>query len=69
MDQAQNALPIYTCHKQVQAMKISHVGQLNDGVAYLNPENSIFMPIAVGVEYLEKHEPVSGGYYVLYPDG
>jgi len=33
------------------------------------PENNEFGPIPVSGEYLKKHQPKVGGYYVVYPDG
>lgn len=37
--------------------------------ARLLPEDERVVPVTVGPEYLLKHKPQPGGYYVLYEDG
>ena len=67
---AQRELPKYRSHKQVWALKIKEVvsnGGISDGA--IIPENNEFGPIPVSGEYLKKHQPKAGGYYVVYPDG
>lgn len=39
------------------------------GGAYLVPEDERYANIQVDIEYLSKHKPVAGGYYVVYKDG
>ncbi len=61
MSEAQ--FPRYKCHKEVRAVKIVHVA--GDTIV---PEMG-YAPFAVSAEYLEKHKPQAGGYYVRYADG
>lgn len=67
-------LPLYQCHKQVRACKIERVHHavdedLAEVRCWLTPENPEIMPIAVGKDYYQKHQPKAGGYYLLYADG
>lgn len=58
-------LPKYKCHKEVWALKI--VGISLDGE--LAFEGAIYAPILMDREWLDKHNPEVGGYYVVYADG
>ncbi len=68
-------MPKYSCHKQVHALKIKDVvpnsifGDESDGRMILVPEEKEFAPFVVSREYVKKHNPVAGGYYVVYEDG
>jgi len=67
-------MPQYRSHKLVRAFKIGKVlvTDLGDETeAVLTPEaNDPFNGrVEVSDEYLEKHIPKSGGYYVVYEDG
>jgi len=70
-------LPQYQSHKIVGALRIKEilrggVGDPNaesDGSAYLAVEEPGFGPIHVSREYMQKHQPHVGGYFVVYPDG
>lgn len=57
----------YKCHKEVMAAKI--IGM--DIYSASNTGRLLFGDYSVGVneEYLEKHGPKLGGYYVKYSDG
>jgi len=72
-DQAQIELPKYNCHKQVWALKISHINDVvenNDGVvASIVFEEDGYAPLDVGDDFMSKHEPEAGGYYVVYKGG
>lgn len=57
-------LPKYKSHKSVWALKIKEVGE--DTLSFDKPD---YASIVVGKEYIEKHNPSVGGYYVVYPDG
>lgn len=60
----QAQLPQYQCHKKVGALKIAKLeGNL------LTPAETGFAPFIVEKEYLRKHSPEVGGYYVVYDDG
>jgi hypothetical protein len=77
-----DSLPEYQCHKRVKAIQIHGVvtdaerasieNRATDGGVYL-----LFRPageqkdfeIREDAEYLKKHNPQPGGYYVVYEDG
>ena len=64
-------MPLYRCHKEVWALKLGGVGptDYDDGSAFLYPELPSFAPFKVDAEYVMKHQPYVGGYYVVYKDG
>ena len=65
-------LPSYKCHKIVQAFKIQKIvisfkcGEIHRA---LEPENPDYPPIEVSDNFIFRHQPLPGGYYVRYPDG
>jgi hypothetical protein len=67
-------LPRYKCHKEVWAAKIldirdySDPGRNSDGSRWLVIEGN-YAPIHVDAAYMQKHQPKTGGYYVVYKDG
>lgn len=63
-------LPRYKCHKEVHALKIKEVDDRGfaAGGARLVFEEEGFAPIDVSEEYMRKHQPKVGGYYVVYED-
>lgn len=71
----QAELPRYKCHKEVWALKIEAVkdptepGNETDGSRILIFTEKPFAPIRVDHEYVRKHKPEAGGYYVVYADG
>ncbi len=75
--QDQRELPRYKCHKIVRALKIAYIVRDNeddpnaetDGSAMLIPASDGYAPFPVGSEYIRKHNPEKGGYYVVYKDG
>ena len=67
-------LPLYQCHKQVRACKIERVHHAYGADAtgdqcWITPQNPDLEPMPVGNEYVQKHQPKVGGYYLLYADG
>lgn len=68
-------MPRYKCHKEVWALKIAkleHTGtpdQESDGSLRMTPEEAQYAPIILPREYVQKHHPKVGGYYVVYKDG
>jgi len=78
-------MPRYRSHKEVWALKIkdikiSHptIEQLDATLrgenpptirALITPEESGYAPFGVSHEYVHRHEPKIGGYYVVYKDG
>lgn len=80
--QAMRQLPRYQCHKKVWALKIAEINRhpspspdpnvetdIYDGGATIIPADAGYAPFFVEAEYLRKHRPVAGGYYVVYEDG
>jgi len=72
-----DALPLYQCHKQVRAFKINLIeqGKLNEPTQFTGgsywllstPPNG--QAVEVPAEYVAKHKPEVGGYFVVYDDG
>jgi hypothetical protein len=70
-------LPKYRCHKEVWALKIKQViPSSKAGTGYLNPhtvrlvfEDERYFGWEMSEEYVRKHEPKAGGYWVRYADG
>ena len=67
--QAMKEMPKYLCSKQVWALKIKRVDINHNGKALLLIEDDGYEPIEVSKEYVNKHQPESGGYYVIYVGG
>ena len=63
-------MPRYRCHKEVQALKIATIAQrATNGFATLSPADEAYASFQVSPAYIQKHNPVVGGYFVLYKDG
>lgn len=73
-------MPRYKCHKEVWALKIAEVKLDSDAARAENRETdgsatlvfveaSVYAPIKVDSDYVRKHNPQPGGYYVVYADG
>ncbi len=71
-------MPTYRSHKTVQALKIKIVANPNEGIdgedngeRILTFEDEGFEAAVflVEPEYVKKHNPQAGGYYVVYADG
>lgn len=62
-------LPRYRCHKEVHAVRILELRARSDGGATIIPDEPGVRPLIVSHEYLAKHKPQAGGYYVIYADG
>ena len=65
-------LPLYQCHKQVRACKISRVHvyrETDEDTFFLTPEDINLMTIEVDVDFFDRHKPKAGGYYIVYADG
>lgn len=75
----QAEMPKYKSHKEVWALKIRKIhldhedarqeGRETDGSATITPEEKGYAPFKVDRDYLAKHKPTVGGYYVVYADG
>ena len=69
-------MPRYKCHKEVWALKIADIVRTSpdeiaetDGSAIITPDDRRYGPFKVSVQYMNKHKPEVGGYYVVYKDG
>jgi hypothetical protein len=62
-------MPKYKCHKTVHALQIEKLELEGDGGAILTPADERYAPFKIPVEYMDKHNPQEGGYYVVYHDG
>lgn len=73
-------MPKYQSHKQVWALKIAKIECLpnpddsgNSAAAsygaVIIPDDENYAPFEVDAEYMMKHKPLAGGYYVVYSDG
>ncbi len=62
-------MPKYQSHKKVWALKIKSLVILDDGGATIIPEEEGYEIFYVNQEYVAKHKPQVGGYYVMYEGG
>ena len=72
-------MPKYKCYKEVWALKIAEIkrdgegeNRETDGSALITPygaPGTSYAPFKVSAEYMHKHKPQVGGYYVVYADG
>lgn len=58
-------LPLYRCHKEVRAGKITAITHFDGWTLSLEGCGIV----TVSDDWLARHEPVLGGYYVVYADG
>lgn len=71
----QREMPRYKCQKEVWALKIADIqdptapGNESDGSRIIYPADDGYAPFRVPHEYVSKHKPEAGGYYVVYADG
>lgn len=72
-DAAQIQMPQYESHKRVWALKIKAVinapPSSPPGSMALEFNELGYAPLTVRGEYIDKHQPYAGGYYVKYQDG
>ena len=57
-------MPRYKCHKEVWALRIKEV--VFEKVWVMYPADEGFGPIILSQEFVEKHNPQPGGYFVTY---
>ena len=72
-------MPKYRSHKEVWALKIAKIepdadkahaeNRETDGSAVITPAEEGYAPFRVDREYMRKHSPQVGGYYVVYKGG
>lgn len=69
-DTAQSEMPCYICHKQIEALKIAKIELIGTPAAgKITPVEDGYGVFLVTFEYMEKHKPHVGGYFVRYKDG
>lgn len=77
-EQVCREMPRYKCRKEVHALKIARIttdadqGPDDESMgpgALLWPAEEGYAPFYVDPEYIERHRPRVGGYYVVYEDG
>lgn len=72
---ASREMPRYRCHKEVWALKIKDIEQadtaesLPGGSWRLVVEDEGYAPVIVAHDWVTKHGPQKGGYFVVYDDG
>ncbi len=69
---AQAAMPLYSCNLKVWALKIKVIDynkRESIGGAIITPCEKGFAPFGVSINYLSKHPPHVGGYYLVSEDG
>lgn len=72
-------MPKYKSHKEVWALKIAGIerdidaakkeNRETDGTITIIPEENGCAPFRLSHEFVHKHNPVVGGYFVQYKDG
>ncbi len=67
-------IPRYKCHKEVRALKIAQIDYRynTEGTmlsTVITPQDDGHAAFTVPTEYIHKHNPQIGGYYVVYADG
>ncbi len=63
-------LPMYACHKKVEALKIHSIDKSDADRVIISPDDGCpGHPVVVSTAYMAKHSPQPGGYYVRYADG
>lgn len=70
MNETGQEMPKYKCHKEVWAFKIESI-EWNSTMesAMITPADEGYEPFSVEADYMDKHEPQVGGYYVVYAEG
>jgi len=70
-DNVQREMPKYKCHKIVHALKIAELKPRYpaDGTLSVTPFEAGYAPFILDADFVAKHQPEVGGYYVVYADG
>jgi hypothetical protein len=58
-------LPLYACHKTVRAARIERILDAVQGLGASLKLAGIERPFRVSAEFVDKHDPVAGGYLVV----
>lgn len=73
--QPKREMPRYKSHKKVHALKIAEIQTpalepvVWDGHMIIVPADEGYASFIVSADYMEKHNPQVGGYFVVYEDG
>lgn len=63
-------MPEYRSHKKLWALKIAGIASNKPlGNFKITPDNEQYSPFWVSADYVNRHQPAVGGYYVVYEDG
>lgn len=62
-------MPKYRSHKTVWALRIKNISRRDDGGALIVPADEGFSAFDVDADYVQKHNPQVGGFFVRYKDG
>lgn len=62
-------IPKYVCHKEVRAAKITKLLTGIGGSEVTLMLGEIGGCVSMDLDWVEKHKPKVGGYYVVYADG
>jgi hypothetical protein len=68
------AMPRWKCHKEVHAFKIREIKMVGEPPTASTDQRAMLVStdggtVVVTADYMRKHRPQIGGYYVLYEDG
>lgn len=68
-------LPRWKCHKEVEGFRVDAIDRhfddgIHDGATLVEiNDNKVSHGVIVSQQYMDKHQPQVGGYYVRYMDG
>lgn len=63
-------LPQYSCHKIVRAARITDIRRAEgDGHPTVLEFGELGLELPIAPGWAERHQPVPGGYFVVYADG
>lgn len=71
MNEAMCQMPQYQSHKKVWALKIADLKprEPDDGTLLMTTDDPRYAPLVLDADYVAKHKPQAGGYFVVYADG
>lgn len=73
MGEVMKEMPRYQSHKKVWALRIQSIepgmNSKQEDIGIITPHEQGYAPFEVSGEYMQKHKPVAGGYFVMYEGG